>query len=317
MIKRHFLKLLQIRWQKNLFVSVGLDADLAKVRPYVDRKYGVTRAIYAFNEAIISATGDLAGAFKPQKSFYDAQGRAGWQALGQTIAKVNEIYPEVPVILDAKVADIGNSNLGYVAMLDRLGADAITVHPYLGHEALKPFLDRADKGVIVLCRTSNPGASEFQDRDIWVTWEELEQLCLESPVRLSEQFGWITRQDSVAIPFYQYVALRVARVWNVNNNCVLVVGATYPEELAKIRRLVGDLPILIPGVGFQQKDVPLETQAAQVVAAGRDSYNQGMIINSSRGIIFAGQPGSDYAAAARAEVVRLNTAINEHRCVAA
>jgi orotidine-5'-phosphate decarboxylase len=172
---------------------------------------------------------------------------------------------------------------------DYLKADAITVHPYLGREALQPFLERKDKGIIILCRTSNPGSGEFQNEDV--------------------------AGDNVPggyMPLYKYVAHRVANHWNKNGNCAVVVGATYPEELAEVRKIVGDMPILIPGVGFQQKDVPLEKQVEQVVSAGKDSRGQGMIINSSRGIIFASK-GSDFAEAACRETIKLGELINQYR----
>src|SRR3990167_4683448 len=206
----------------------------------------------AFNRAIIEATRDLVCAYKPNSAFYEAHGYLGMKALQQTIASIHELAPKVPVILDAKRADIGNTNNGYVAAaFDFLKADAITVHPYLGGAALQPFLDRAEKGIIVLCRNSNPDSGEFQN--LLVDGE----------------------------PFYRVVARHVARKWNKNENCGLVVGATFPEELSEVREIVGDMPLLIPGIGAQGGSV--ET----TVPAARDSQGKGMIINSSRAIIFA------------------------------
>jgi len=197
--------------------------------------------------------------------------------LANTIKFIHQVAPEVPVILDAKRADIGNTNKGYVqAAFEELGVDAITVHPYLGKEALQPFLNRGDKGVFVLVRTSNPGAGEFQD--LQVNGE----------------------------PLYQIVARQVATEWNKNNNCGVVVGATYPEELLLIRQVVGDMPILIPGIGAQGGDVE------KTVRAGKDSRGRGMIINSSRGIIFASAE-SDFPLAARRETIKLKNMINQYR----
>lgn len=289
MSDRNFLELLKAQWTKGNFVCVGLDSEDTKIPKSVRERY-VGDKIVAFNQAIVEATKDVVCAYKPNAAFYEAHGHAGWSALYNTVRHIHEIAPDVPVILDAKRADIGSTNAGYVRMaFDTLQADAVTVHPYLGAEAMKPFLDRADKGIIVLCRTSNPGAGEFQDMDV---------------------AGDMVPGDYM--PLYKYVAHRVSRYWNKNNNCVVVVGATYPEELREVRQIVGDMPILIPGVGFQQKDVSLEKQVEQVVSAGKDSRGQGMIINSSRGIIFASS-GEDFAEAARRETLKLNELINRYR----
>jgi orotidine-5'-phosphate decarboxylase len=197
----------------------------------------------------------------------------GMETLQEVVAEIRRLAPDMPVILDAKVADIGNTNLGYVkTAFDYIEADAITVHPYLGQEAMKPFLDCKDKGIIVLCRTSNPGAGEFQDglrnfNDDFNRWEFEKHIGREVP--------------ESGVPMYQYVGYRVMKHWNANGNCCLVTGATYPEELAQVRKIVGDMPLLIPGVGKQGGDVN-----AVVKAAG----GKRMIINSSSGIIFAEDP---------------------------
>lgn len=287
---RNFMELLRAQWAKGNFVCVGLDSELGKIPEFAHRK-SISTTIVTFNRAIVEATKDIVCAYKPNSAFYEAHGNFGWVALRDTIIDIHRVAPNVPVILDAKRADIGNTNNGYVQMaFDYLQADAITVHPYLGAEALQPFLDRADKGVIVLCRTSNPGAGEFQDEDV--------------------------AGDSVPngyMPLYKYVAHRVANYWNKNGNCALVVGATYPDELAEVRKIVGgNMPILIPGVGFQQKNVPLEKQVEQVVLAGGNALGEGMIINSSRGIIFASK-GADFAEAARRETLKLHDLINQFR----
>lgn len=289
MNKRNFMALLRAQWDKGNFVCVGLDPDLKKIPTCVlscsDECKGTISTedtIVEFNKAIVDLTKDLASTYKPNVAFFEAHGTDGLVALRRTIEYINAVAPDVPVILDAKRADIGNTNAGYVdAAFEYLGADAITVHPYLGAEALQPFLNCADKGIIVLCRTSNKGAGEFQDKSVSVV-------------------------PGFNMPFYQYVARQVATDWNKNNNCLLVVGATYPEELAQVRKIVGDMPILIPGIGAQGGDVE------KTVLAGKDSRGQGMIINSSRGIIYASN-GPDFAEASRAETLKLHNLINQYR----
>ena len=287
---RNFREMIEAQWSRGNFVCVGLDSEYETIFD-ITRKYypgvnsGVRNHIGWFNYKIVEATRDFVCAYKPNVAFYEAHGSEGWLALEDTINSIHRLAPDVPVILDAKRADIGNTNLGYVKMaFDYLRADAITVHPYLGAEALKPFLDLKDKGVIVLCRTSNPGAGEFQDQRV--------------------VFDDGVHKNLQSQRLYQYVAENVAQQWNKNGNCALVVGATYPEELAQVRRIIGDMPILIPGIGAQGGDVE------KTVSAGRDSRGQGMIINSSRGIIFASK-GADFAEAARRETEKLRDLINQ------
>lgn len=265
-----------------------------------------------FNIQIVQETHDLVCAYKPNIAFYEAQGVSGVRALEMTLRYIHDHYPEIPVILDAKRADIGNTNDGYVqAVFDILGVDAITVHPYLGREALKPFLDRKDKGIIVLARTSNPGAGEFQDllietdssmyseRERAEYGEEEVESSLYDLNEIVVTEGW----DSVTrIPLYQVLAWKVARHWNNNGNCAVVVGATYPKELARVRELVGDMPILIPGIGAQGGEVEATVKAAK----------DRMIVNSSRGIIFASK-GEDFAQAARQATEKLRGEINSYR----
>jgi orotidine-5'-phosphate decarboxylase len=279
---RHFSEILIARGAAGMFVCVGLDSDFeriprsAHVYDFHDGGINVGATILEFNRRIVAATCDLAGAYKLNWAFYLAQALDGMAALHQTIDYIHQVAPEVPVILDAKVGDIGNTNAGYVeCAFDYLKADAITVHPWLGAKAMQPFLARADKGVFVLCLTSNEGAGEFQDL-------------------------LINRR-----PLYQQAALNVASSeWNYNHNCGVVVGATYPEHMPLIRNLIGDTPILIPGVGAQGGD--LKTSVLQ----GQNSQKQGFIINSSRGIIFAPlNEGEDFADAARRETLKLHQAI--------
>jgi orotidine-5'-phosphate decarboxylase len=274
-----FLSLLEQQWQRGNFVCVGLDPEYDRLPAIVKEGRSRAEAFSVFLRAIIDATHDQVCAYKPNSAFYEALGGIGMVVLEQIIAYCKTTYPEIPIILDAKRADIGNTNLGYVAAaFDLMHVDAITVHPYLGKEALAPLLERADKGIIVLAKTSNPGSGELQNLLVGESQE----------------------------PLYLVVARNVAQQWNTHGNCALVVGATYPEELKRIREAVGDLPILIPGIGAQGGDVEA------TVKAGKDSHGAGMIINSSRGIIYA-STGPDFALAARKATEALRAEINTYR----
>lgn len=299
-MSRNFRELLEAQWADGKFVCVGLDSDLGKI-PESARKYEegyvvdeterrvkiVDTVVTGFNKAIIDTTFDVAGIYKLQSSFYEAGGIDGIKAMIDTVAYIHERCPNTPVIKDAKRADIGSTNDGYVrSTFDVEGFDAVTLHPYLGIGALKPFLDRKEKGCIILCRTSNPEAPEFQDL--------------------------IVKRNGIEMPLWKYVAHQVTEVWNGNGNCCMVVGATYPEEMQEIRAIAGDMPFLIPAIGFQQKGVPIEKQVERAVFAGKDSRGKGMIINSSRGIIFASN-GPDFAEAARRETLKLHELINQYR----
>lgn len=205
------------------------------------------------------------------------------EALEEVVSFIRRIDPSIPIILDAKRTDIGNTNLPYTRMaFDYFKVDAITVNPYFGGEALQPFFDQRDKGVIVMCRTSNPGAREFQD--LLVEHEVLGR-----------------------VPLYQVVAYRAAHEWNKNGNLCLVVGATYPEELVQVRKIVGDMTILVPGLGAQGGK-------PEDIAQAFDSNKRGIIANNSRGIIFAEpREGETFAQAARREAIRWRDAINQYR----
>ena len=228
-MERNFMQLLRALWAAGKFVCLGLDTGFEQIRSYAESG-GVTDTIFKFNRQIIDATHDIVCAYKPNIAFYEEFGVEALIGLQRTLDYLRATYPEVVIILDCKRGDIGNTNNGYVASaFNQYGADAVTVNPYLGSEALAPFLRRSDKGIIVLCRTSNDGAGEFQDLPILYTRTELAELC-EGLVRTTVIEGFC---DS--LPFYQHVGLRVANHWNVNGNCLLVVGATYPEELAKVR----------------------------------------------------------------------------------
>ncbi|MBI4065452.1 orotidine-5'-phosphate decarboxylase [Candidatus Gottesmanbacteria bacterium] len=260
--------------KNNSLVCVGLDSDIKKLPKHVEsEKYPQ----FSFNKAVIDATHDLVCAYKPNSAFYEARGVDGIRELKMTCDYLHTKYPNIPIILDAKRADIGSTNEGYVTYaFDYLGVDAITLHPYLGREAIQPFLNRKDKGCIILCRTSNPGAGEFQDL------------------------------TSSAEPLYKVVARKVVSEWNKNDNCLLVVGATYPEELAEVRKLAEDMTFLVPGIGAQGGDIE------KTVKSGLNSTKAGMIINSSRGIIFASAE-KDFEKRARQEATLLKDQINQCR----
>jgi orotidine-5'-phosphate decarboxylase len=246
--------------QINSLVCVGLDSDADRLPERFKNDQ------FAFNRWIIEETHSYTSAYKPNIAFYEACGEAGLRALQATIEYLRENHPDILTICDAKRADIGSTNQGYVtSIFDRMGFDAVTLNPYLGREALQPFLSRQDKGCILLCRTSNPGAGELQD------------LLVEGK------------------PLWQVVAECISTEWNTLDNCMLVAGATYPGELKQIRAIVGDLTLLVPGVGAQGGDVE------QTIRAGLNSQRKGMIINSSRGIIFADNP-ADAARQLRDEI---------------
>jgi orotidine-5'-phosphate decarboxylase len=275
-----FMDLLQAKWDEGKFVCVGLDPDYSKIPDCVKAQVGgehfddhKAEVLFLFCRAIVDATHDNVLAYKPNSAFFERYGWEGVKALEDVIAHIKQTYPDIPVILDAKRGDIGNTNDGYVeAAFDKMGADAITVHGYMGEESLRPFLDRTDKGIIVLCRTSNPGAGEFQD------------------LQLDDK------------DVYEAVAMNVANIWNKHGNCAVVVGATAPEELGQIRRLIGDMPILIPGVGAQGARVE------DVVPQGVNSRGQGIIINLSRNVLYASGE-DDFTIAARLVVEETNDAI--------
>jgi orotidine-5'-phosphate decarboxylase len=253
-------------------LCVGLDPGYSKLPA------AFTGDQFGFNKAIIEATHEFAAVYKPNPAFYEARGAAGVQALKDTCDYIRERYPEIPIIVDAKRGDIGNTNAGYVEyVFDYLRADATTVAPYMGSESIGKFLEREDKGIFVLCRTSNPGAGEFQDLEVG------------------------------GEPLFMRVARNVAESWNSRGNCALVMGAPYPDELRQVRELVGaEVPFLVPGVGAQGGDL------GAVIAAGTGAGDANMVVNSSRGIIFASS-GPDFAEAAGHEARRLRDEINSYK----
>lgn len=258
----------------NSLLCVGLDPDIGKFPAHLQ---GQPDAIAQFCKAIIDATADLACAYKPQIAYFAAQ-RAESQ-LEEICAYLRATYPHIPIVLDAKRGDIGATAEQYAReAFERYGADAVTVNPYMGFDSIAPYLEWNDRGVIVLCRTSNPGGSDLQFLNV----------------------------DGK--PLYQHVAQMVAQKWNRNGQCALVVGATFPGELAQVRALVGDMPLLVPGIGAQGGDIEA------TVTAGRTANGGGMMISSSRAILYAkAGVGEDYAKAARRIALETRDAINQYR----
>ena len=249
-------------------VCVGLDPD-PRLMPIPE--------IATFNRAIVDATSDLVCAYKPNLAFYEALGMDGLEALEATLCHIKEVAPQVVLLGDAKRGDIGSTAQAYAtAMFDFWGFDALTASPYLGADSVEPFIERPDKGVFLICRTSNPGSADFQ--------------------------ALMVQDEAGARPLYQVVAER-ASSWNRHRNVGLVVGATQPEELDLVRGQHPHMPILIPGVGAQGGDLE------SAVRGGVDPRGRGAIINSSRGVIYASK-GPDFAEAARREASRLRDAIN-------
>lgn len=271
--------------RNNSLVCVGLDPNVERFPVALRERFAAdpVGAITEFNRAIIDATADLACAYKPNLGFYMAYGLSGLEALARTRAL---IPTDVPVILDAKVNDLGSTATAYaVGYFDAFGFDAVTFSPYMGGDSLAPFLTRPGRGVFILCRTSNPGARELQD--------------------LSVRGG----DDSALRPLYEAVARQIAawtEQFDAVGACGAVTGATYPREIAAIRALLPDAPLLIPGVGEQGGSVE------EAVRAGIDAEGYGALISASRSLTYASS-GADFATAARAATNELRAAINEAR----
>ena len=273
-----FIGQLQSAWQRSgSLLCVGLDPEPTRLP---DSLRGNAEPVFEFCRAIVDATADLVCCFKPQFAHFAAQRAEG--ALERLIAYIHENHEGIPVILDAKRGDIGSTAQHYASeAFDRYGADAVTVNPYLGRDSAQPFLDRGDRGVVLLCRTSNPGARDLQD------------------LVVADGRGG-------GEPLYQRVARLVAAEWNANRNCALVVGATYPREIAEVRAIAGGLPLLVPGIGAQGGDV------GAVVRNGRTADGTGLVISSSRAILYA-SGAADFADAARAAARAQRDEINRQR----
>lgn len=260
--------------KNNSLLCVGLDTDFEKLPPSIRKQH---EPIFAFNKAIIDATATFVCCYKIQIAYYASLGIPGIQALMRTIHHVHTNYPDLPVILDAKRGDIGETSEKYAQeAFDSFEADAVTVNPYLGKDALIPFLRRKEKGIIVLCRTSNKGASDFQDL---ISDEE---------------------------PVYLKVARAVTQ-WNAEfGNCLLVVGATWPDDMKKIRAVSPEMFFLVPGIGAQGGNLE------KTMRAGLREDKSGLIIHAARSILYASS-GEDFAEKAREEAVKLTNLINCYR----
>ena len=256
-------KLLKAARTNRSLLCIGLDPD-PELMPNID--------VFRFNREIVDATQDLVCAYKPNLAFYEALGIDGLKALEKTVAHIPDA---IPVIGDAKRGDIGTTARLYArALFDVLGFDAATINPYLGFDSVEPFLDYRDKGVFILCRTSNAGSADFQAL----------------PLKETQR------------PLFELVAQR-AKEWDRYGNVGLVVGATYPEELGRVRQLCPDMPLLIPGIGAQGGDL------ANAVRYGVDAKGEKALISSSRQVIYASR-GDDFASAAREAALRLRDEIN-------
>ncbi|MFA7231046.1 MAG: orotidine-5'-phosphate decarboxylase [Victivallaceae bacterium] len=268
-----FIEKIRRAWTKNnSLVCVGLDPDLEKLPACVKQ---CEFPIFEFNKALIDATHDLVCSYKPQAAYYAGQNAD--DQLKMTIDYIKQNYPAVPVILDVKRGDIGATAQMYAKeAFERYNADALTVNPYMGLDNLKPFLDWQDRGVIILCRTSNPSSKELQE---------------------------LVSGDKT---IFEHVAVLSRDKWNYNGNVLLVIGATFPEELGKIRKMCPEMIFLVPGVGAQGGDVQ------KVIENGATADDAGLIINSSRGIIYA-DSSDNFAAAARTATIELRDMINQYR----
>ena len=268
-----FNQQLQSVWaSQGSMLCIGFDPDPKRLPSSLQ---GNAEGIYEFCREIADATADLVCAFKPQFAYFASQ-RAEAQ-LEKLIKHLKDKYPHIPVILDSKRGDIGSTADHYaLEAFDRYGADAVTVNPYMGFDTIEPYLKHAGKGVIVLCRTSNPGGSDLQFLNVAPNGE----------------------------PLYLHVAKLAAQQWNSSGQISLVVGATFPEEIAKVRAIVGDMPLLIPGIGAQGGDIDATVSAGKVT----NKPGTGMIINSSRAILYASS-GVDFAQAARAVAMSTRDAL--------
>ena len=268
-----FYEKLTASWRSSgSMLCVGLDPDPSRLPAVVSSS---PTPVFEFNRQIVDATIDLVCAYKPQVAFYSAFGRES--ELEQTIDYIKSLNPEIPVILDAKRGDIGSTAEMYAReAFERYGADAVTVNPYMGGDTLEPFLKYSDRGVVVLCHTSNPGSGEFQD------------------------------MESEGRALYMAVAERASTAWNGNENVALVVGATYPGMLGEVRKQVGNMPILVPGIGTQGGDIE------QVLDQGLADNGSGLVLNVARSIIYAGND-QDFAMAAREKAGLFLSAIEQAR----
>ncbi|AWB34312.1 orotidine-5'-phosphate decarboxylase [Orrella marina] len=268
-----FSEKLQNSWRQfDSLLMVGLDPDPARIPMDLATSHD---GLLEFCCRIIEATAPYSCGFKPQIAYFSSI--AAEPVLEKVCAFIRDQYPDHVLVLDSKRGDIGSTAEQYAAeAFDRYVADAVTINPYMGLDSAQPYLDRTDKGVIVLCRTSNPGGSDLQALDVG------------------------------GKPLYLHVAEMIANRWNQSGQCGLVVGATFPDELAKVRQVVGNMPLLVPGIGAQGGDI------AATCKAGCDSAGYGMMINSSRAILYAGKD-EHWAQASAMAASQTRDSINQYR----
>ncbi len=302
MPERDYRELAEGRWGRGNFVCVGIDIDMKEIPPsvrvFINGELNVVATIIKFTEMIVDKNVDLAFAFKFNTAHFEALGVRGTEALKQSVAVTHRIAPRTPVIIDGKRGDVHDTNEKYAhALFEEMRADAITINPYFGEKALRPFLERKEKGIFVHCLSSDNGAEEFQCQPVSLRRNELDEI--------EKLLGRATHHNGV--PLYEYVAYKVAHSWNKNGNCGLVVGATRSDELREIRKVIGDsMPILSPGIGTQG------ATAYEAFTAGKNSRGKGLIPSSSRSIIFASN-GEDFAEAARRETKKMAEEIHRAR----
>lgn len=260
--------------KNNSLLCIGLDTDLNKVPQHLLTEED---PMFAFNKAVIDSTFDLVCAYKPNMAFYESEGIDGLKSLKKTIQYLTNKYPDIPTICDGKRGDIGSTSEKYAkAAFDYFGFDSLTVNPYLGSDGVEPFLSHEDKGVIILCRTSNPGSVDFQNLE--VNGEKV----------------------------YKKVAKKIIEWNSKHHNCLMVIGATWPEELGEIRKITDEMFFLVPGVGTQGGDTE------KILTYGLNSKKSGLIINVSRAIIYASK-GKDFKEAIREKTIEFNNEINKYR----
>lgn len=272
----NFLQKLDIAVEKNnSLLCVGLDPDNSKIP---EKFKSIDNGVFEFLKSIVDSTSDLVCAYKPNSAFFEENGSVGIKSLEEICDYINSTYPEIPIIYDCKRGDIGNTNKAYaVSAFEKLKVDAVTLHPYFGKESLAPFLEYRDKGQIILIKSSNQGSNEIQNLDLG------------------------------GKQLYEFIAEKVVNDWNENNNCLLMIGATYPEEMATVRKIAGDdIQFLVPGVGAQSGNIE------KMLSAGLNSAKKGLIVSSSREILYANN-GEDFANAAREAAVELKNKINSYR----
>ena len=295
-----FTHTLRQRWQAaDSMLCVGLDPDPARIPAHLGTG---PDAIDRFCRAIIAATADTVCAFKPQIAYFAAQGAE--DVLAGLIAHIHAEHPGIPVILDAKRGDIGSTARQYgVEAYDRFKADALTLSPFMGFDSIEPYFEWAGRGLILLCRTSNPGGNDLQALSVLPAGDTAGAPLGAQPPRKPASG---TTPDAQPEKLYEHLARLAAGPWNVNGELGLVVGATFPDELARVRALAPRLPLLVPGVGAQGGDVNA------TVRAGLDADGYGLVINSSRAILYAGK-GTDFADQARQAAVATRDAIRAAR----